>query len=141
MEIDTVSWASHVRRIFFDKILFLSMASLVTVVLPQFSHAEECSLLQISLLAHAQLVSKEKAICGARLSLIYGDNASVSGLDVGLVNVAEALQGIEIGGINWLSADERKKSWGLQVGGINHTGKAAFTGCRISLLHTGSSEA
>jgi hypothetical protein len=137
MEIDTVPRVSISLRRF----VYLPLFCLVIALLPQLSHAEECSPFQISLLAPAQLVAKEKAICGARFSLIYGDNASVSGLDVGLVNVAGALQGIEIGGVNWLSADERKKSWGLQVGGINHAGNADFTGCRISLLNTGSTKA
>lgn len=126
-------------RKMFAKILFAGMPFLAIVFFAQSSRAADCSPIQIGLWSSAQLIPKENAICGVRLDLLWGENTSVTGIDAGLVNVAESLKGIEIGGINWLSGHERKESWGIQIAGINYAGNSSFTGAQIGLFNAGSS--
>jgi hypothetical protein len=112
--------------------------------------AAECYPLQIGLYSPVQLISKDKTICGVRLDLIWGDNKAVQGIDIGLVNGADSVQGIQIGGLNWGPRSSEKDSWGLQVGLIGNTeqtnllrpevGPASFTGVQIAGLVNDSDE-
>ena len=49
-------------------------------------HAQETRPIQLSLVTPIQIFSEDYRITGVRLNLLYGRNASLSGLDVGLVN-------------------------------------------------------
>lgn len=123
------------------KIVFFSMFCFAIVFLAQSSRAEDCNPIQISLLPSVQLIPKENAICGARLNLLWGENTSVRGIDAGLVNVAESIKGIEIGGLNWLSGHNRNESWGIQIAGINYMGNSSFIGGQLGFVNVGSLEA
>jgi hypothetical protein len=48
--------------------------------------AEETRPVQLSLVTPIQIFSEDYRITGLRINLLYGRNASVSGLDIGLVN-------------------------------------------------------
>ncbi len=96
--------------------------------------AAECSPLQVSVWSPVQLVPVEKTVCGIRLDLLYGDNEGVEGIDIGLVNGADSLKGIQIGVLNWAS---EKDSWGIQIGLLVNSRPqvvhyASFTGIQIA---------
>lgn len=91
--------------------------------------------IQISLVTPIQIVSPDKAVTGFRLDLIYGRNAYVVGLDVGLVNrnTVGVSQGLQWGVVNLV--DAQFQGWqhgvvnvtkmhfeGLQSGGVNSLG-------------------
>lgn len=75
---------------------------------------------QVSITPNAQLVSEEESVCGLRLCLPYGRNASVAGLDAGFitetVDEANALQFAGIGNI------VEQNCTGFQVGMFNSVG-------------------
>lgn len=48
--------------------------------------AEETRPIQLSLVTPIQIFSEDYGITGVRLNLLYGRNATVTGLDLGLVN-------------------------------------------------------
>ncbi len=110
------------------------------VLYPLATHAEDCHPLQLSLLPSVQLIPKEHTICGARLNLLWGENASVNGIDTGLANVTGLLKGIEIGGLNWLKGSTKEESWGVQIAGINYVGNSSFSGIQIGFLNGGASK-
>ncbi len=128
-------------RIIIQTILFSSMICFANLYPARSSLAEDCKPLQISLWPPVQLTSSENSICGVRLNFLRGDNISVTGIDVGMGNVAESLKGIELGGINSLSGPDGKESWGIQIAGINYLGNASFRGGQIGVVNGGSSEA
>lgn len=97
--------------------------------------AFDCYPLQISLLPVAQIVPKEKSVCGLRLDLPWGENKAVSGIDLGIVNRAESVQGIEIGGVNWLESKDEEISWGIQAGVFNIIGTAPYAGLQLGLFN------
>ncbi len=109
---------------FFLSLLFLSSSL----------HAEECSLLQFGLWPSVQLVPKDRNVCGLRLDLLWGDNAEVGGLDVGLVNIGGASKGIQLGGVNGLKSSGGSGSWGVQAAGVmNYMNKITYTGAQTAL--------
>ena len=115
---------------------FVLTVVLLAATLPaSTANALDCYPLQISLLPVAQIVPKEKSVCGLRLDLPWGENKSVSGIALGIVNRAESVQGIEIGGVNWLTADDRNMSWGIQAGVFNIIGTAPYTGLQLGLFN------
>lgn len=116
-------------------LLVLSGILLGATLLASTADALDCYPLQISLLPAAQIVPKEKSICGLRLDLPWGENKTVSGIDLGIVNRAESVQGIEIGGVNWLAAEDRNMSWGIQAGVFNFKGTMPFTGVQLGLFN------
>lgn len=87
--------------------------------------------LQFSLTPDAQLVSKDESICGLRLSLPYGRNVSMKGIDAGFITDttqdANALQATIIGNL------VEQNATGLQVGSFNAVGNE-MTGCQIGIL-------
>jgi hypothetical protein len=110
-------------------------AILLLAVAP--ASAESCYPFQIGIAPPAQLVPKEKSVCGLRLSLVWGDNRTVQGLDAGLLNTTEEIRGIEIAGIvNQLQGgpDARGEgSWGVQAAGImNANSKTSFIGVQVA---------
>lgn len=76
--------------------------------------------IQVSVTPDAQLVSEEESVCGLRLCLPYGRNASVTGLDGGFVtetvDEASALQFAAIGNV------VEQNGTGLQIGLFNSVG-------------------
>ncbi len=123
----------------YQKIICAIAMCLITPFFPAFSRAEGCYPLQISLAPPAQLVPKEREVCGVRLDLLWGDNKAVWGVDAGLANGAESIRGIEAGALfNRLkSAPESPAtgSWGLQMAGlVNSNANAGFAGIQAAGL-------
>jgi hypothetical protein len=135
-------------------ILFLSLAISAQEVLAQDEHP-----IQLSLLAPVQLVPEDEGIRGVRLSLFYGKNTSVTGLDIGAVNhTTRDFLGVQFGFVgvaegsftgaqlNWVnvidgsfegfqsgivsSADDGR---GLQFSGVNHARN--FRGLQLALVN------
>lgn len=75
--------------------------------------------IQLSLWAPVQLFSEERDVVGLRLG-VYGANAAVAGLDIGLWNQTLDRQwGLQVGGLNTVDADLT----GLQFGVANLVGE------------------
>ncbi len=94
--------------------------------------------IQLSLFSPIQIVPEEKAIAGLRLSLLYGKNQYVSGLDWGLVShcTAGISKGVQFGLVGLIDAD--LSGWqstavnitkgtceGFQWGMVNYAGHAS----------------
>ncbi len=60
---------------------------------------------QFAFYAPGQVFTRETPVLGLRLSLLYGRNATVFGLDVGLVNRSEQARGFAVGGLNVVEGD------------------------------------
>jgi hypothetical protein len=115
---------------------------------------------QLALFAPVQIFPAQTSIGGIRLSLIYGKNARVSGLDLGLVNhttsgISEGVQTGLVGvndadfqglqwnfvnvnrgnveGVQWGFYNHAKYANGLQLGFINHA--ASLKGIQIGLVN------
>jgi hypothetical protein len=63
--------------------------------------------IQLSLFSPIQLVSEENAISGVRLSLLYGRNTYVTGLDLGLVSHSTSgkSKGVQVAVVGLVDAD------------------------------------
>ena len=57
----------------------------VCLLCTSFSFADD-KIIQLALFNPVQIFPEENSITGVRLNLLYGSNASVTGLDVGVVN-------------------------------------------------------
>lgn len=66
--------------------VILSLIIIALAVLPAASLHAEGKPVQLALVAPVQLFPQETPITGLRLSLIYGRNTSITGVDLGLVN-------------------------------------------------------
>ena len=64
----------------------VSIIAGLAVLLPAAARAQDEHPTSIGLFPPAQIVPEGESIRGVRLSLIYGKNVDVSGLDLGLVN-------------------------------------------------------
>jgi hypothetical protein len=77
--------------------LLLLSAPLAIGVVPQSAHAQKKPV-QLSLVTPVQIFPPEDTIGGVRLNLLYGRNAVVNGLDVGLINrTTEISRGVQFG--------------------------------------------
>ena len=115
-------------------IVFCLLGFFLTLVLLSLpTYAEECSPIQFSLWSPIQLVPKDKVVCGVRLDLLWGDNAEVWGLDAGLVNIAGAFKGLQIGGVNWLHIKDGGMSYGVQLGMVNYA--TNMTGVQVGTVN------
>jgi hypothetical protein len=84
---------------------------------------------QIAIFNPVQLIDENKDIAGLRITLIYGKNTGVGGLDVGLgVNSSDNFTGIQIAGIMNNSAPDRYPRdngvtfvKGIQIAGLGNT--------------------
>ncbi len=87
--------------------------------------------LQLSLFPPAQIFRESYDVSGLRLSLIYGRNQNVRGLDIGLVNqaVGEA-EGLQFGGANWAGGLR-----GVQIGAINSADDAESGAFQFGLFN------
>jgi len=120
------------------------LAFIAIMVPPAFSQEEKP--IQLSLFSPVQIFPEETPIAGLRLSLLYGKNSSVVGLDWGLVSHTTA--GISMGwqtgfiGINDADFVGFQNSWanitkgsfeGLQFGLVNHANHAS--GIQIGFIN------
>lgn len=80
-------------------------------------HAQRERAIQLSLLTPVQLFPEADAITGVRLNLLYGRNAWVRGLDLGLVNhtTSGTSKGVQFG----LVSINRTNFVGWQYGAVN----------------------
>ena len=113
----------------------LSAALLVILVLamvPSDGSTEEKAF-QLSLFTPLQIRPEEDSIKYFRFNLIYGKNASLVGLDLGLVNhlTSGESKGVQVGFANWVDADCK----GLQYGALNIT-KGTFTGWQWGFVNS-----
>lgn len=102
--------------------------------------------IQLSLFSPVQIVPEKDAISGVRLSLLYGKNANVSGLDWGLVNhcTSGISKGVQIGLVGLIDADfigfqgtavniTKRNFEGFQWGIVNYAGHA--NGFQLGLVN------
>ena len=127
----------------------------------QAASAQEEHPIQLSLLSPVQLVSEDEGIRGVRLSLFYGKNTSVTGVDLALfanhttrdfLGVQFGLVGIAEGSftgaqLNWLVnvvegsfegvqsgvVSSTQDGLGLQFSGVNHARN--FRGLQLALVN------
>ena len=112
-----------------------SALGLISIFLAVVCNADECSPLQISLWPSIQLVSQDSSICGGRLSLVWGKNTAVRGIDIGIVNGVEPVKGIQLSGSNMVSGRDKAQSWGLEIAGLNYARDTKYTGIQIGLAN------
>ena len=102
--------------------------------------------IQLSLFAPVQIVPESKGIAGVRLSLLYGRNTHVSGLDWGLVShcTSGMSKGVQWGLVGLVDADftgwqgtavniTKKDFEGFQWGIVNYAGHA--NGFQLGLVN------
>jgi hypothetical protein len=90
--------------------------------------------IQLSVVTPIQLFSEETPIGGLRLNLIYGRNASLTGVDLGFVNhVTGPCKGVQWGAVGWVGTDftgwqdnfvsvTKGRFEGFQSGAVNSMG-------------------
>ena len=102
--------------------------------------------IQLALFNPIQLFDENTSITGLRISLLYGKNATVSGLDWGLVNhtTSGVSKGVQFGLVGLVEADyigwqdngvniTKGKFEGLQWGIVNYAG--TVSGVQIGLVN------
>lgn len=90
--------------------------------------------INIGLVTPVQIVKAEDSVKGFSLNILYGKNASVTGLDLGLINhmTTGMSKGLAYGLVNITEGDFKGMMWGavntnegnfegLQLGWVNHT--------------------
>lgn len=106
------------------------IACLVVFALPSTARAQAepastAHPVQIALFFPVQIFPATDAIRGVRLSLIYGKNADVTGLDWGLVSkTTHSFTGVQFGGVGIAEGTFT----GLQANGIVNVSKGSFEG-------------
>lgn len=88
--------------------------------------------IQLSLFTPVQIFPEDNSISGVRLNLIYGRNAYVTGLDVGLVNHTKTgtSKGVQFGMVGLVESD----FVGWQSNDINIT-KGNFKGLQLGVVN------
>ncbi len=102
--------------------------------------------IQLSLFNPIQIVPEDQSVKGFRFNLIYGKNAAVTGLDIGLVNMTTSLEtGVQWGAVSvtdggfvgWQSnfvTISKGDSKGVQWGTVNyHDGH--FHGLQVAVVN------
>jgi len=89
------------------QICTLFTVALLTLILLAPTAQAQQKPIQLSLFAPVQIVSEDNAIAGIRLSLLYGKNTSVTGLDWGLVSHSTSglSKGVQFGLVGLVDAD------------------------------------
>ena len=131
--------------LFKKRISLLGLTLVVMILMGQSIQAQEKPI-QLSLLSPIQLVSEKYAISGVRLSLFYGRNTYVTGLDWGLVNHCSSgkSKGVQFGLIGLVEGDfsgwqgtagniTKGTAEGLQWGVVNYAGHAS--GLQLGLVN------
>jgi hypothetical protein len=90
-------------RNYLAKLVFVIVA-LICISVPA---AAENRPVQLSLFTPIQIFPENDTITGIRINLIYGRNASVTGLDWGLINhtTTGITKGWQIGTVGWVDSD------------------------------------
>lgn len=89
--------------------------------------------IQLSLVTPIQIVPEDQAIGGFRFNLVYGRNAAMTGLDIGLVNHTRpgGVQGVQFGIVGLSDGDFT----GWQANWVNIT-EAAMQGVQTGLFNS-----
>jgi hypothetical protein len=137
----------------------LLAASLCALLAPATARAKDTQPISLSLVTPIQIVPASQGIEGFRLNLLYGRNASLTGLDIGLANhVTGRSLGVEWGLVGLADSDFTGLQWnvvtitqghmegaqlgfynyaasvkGLQLGILNHAGR--IEGIQIGLVN------
>lgn len=113
-------------------------------------HAQRRRPVQLSLLTPVQIFPERDAITGVRINLLYGRNAWVHGLDIGLVNhtTSGTSKGVQYGLVNLT----RTNLTGWQYGAVNlvegkfegfqqgiYNGSEAASGFQLGFVNTAQS--
>lgn len=87
-----------------SSLLGIAILALILVARPTLAQEKP---IQLSLFAPIQIVPADQAVAGVRLSLLYGKNTSVTGLDWGLVNhnTSGISKGVQFGLVGIVNAD------------------------------------
>lgn len=87
-------------------LLLLLLVMVIFISVPVMGQAKEKPI-QLSIFSPIQLFSEESPIVGLRLSLLYGRNVSVTGLDWGLVNhtTTGTSKGVQFGLVSLVDAN------------------------------------
>ena len=86
-----------------------------------------------------QIVPNSQGIAGARLSLFYGYNDTLTGFDfvfIGLNRVRGDMKGVQLGAVNWTESGEQK---GAQLGLVSLSG-GYFQGAQLGWAFNYSKE-
>lgn len=95
-------------------VLAALVSALATLPPPTPLAAQEEHAIQVALLAPIQAFPAEDAVRGLRLSLLYGRNSDVTGMDIGLVpHVTGDFLGVQWGGVNLVDGDTEGVQWGV----------------------------
>ncbi len=113
------------------KSLFVGMVFL-SIALLSIPAIAETRPIQLALVTPVQIFPESYSINGLRISLLYGRNANVSGLDIGLVThtTSGKSMGVNWGGVNLTDANFT----GLQVGWVNYC-KGDFEGLQYGFFN------
>ncbi len=122
-----------------------AVAAVVCIFASQSAIAQDKPI-QLSLFAPVQIVSENDAVAGIRLSLLYGKNTHVSGLDWGLVSHSTSgeSKGVQFGLVGLNDADftgwqntavniTKQNFEGFQWGVVNYAGHAS--GFQLGLVN------
>jgi hypothetical protein len=89
-------------------------------------------IIQLALFNPVQIFHEDYSIKGLRLNLIYGNNASVTGLDIGLVNRTSGKQSV---GVQWGIVGLADRGFlGIQSNGVNIS-EREFRGVQFGLVN------
>lgn len=121
------------------------MGALIAVLLPALAVAEEHPI-QLALFNPLQIFPEEDHVSVFRFNLIYGRNASITGIDLGLVNhtTSGLSRGIQWGFVSWNDAEftgwqysaanvTKGQFKGLQLGVVNYA--AAVRGLQVGIFN------
>ena len=111
--------------------IFLGLTVLTLILISTPVQAQNQPI-QIALFTPIQIYPEDNNIEGLRLNLLYGRNASVEGLDIGLINrLTNGLsKGVQIGLLGMVDSDFN----GLQINTINVT-KGKFEGLQFGFVN------
>ena len=114
------------------KRLGIVLACLATLWSAQPARSQEAHPIQLALWAPVQIVPENEAVRGFRLSLLYGVNTAMSGLDVGLVTrTTGEFRGVQFGAVGMVDGDFT----GWQDNWVNVV-HGAFEGLQSGLVST-----
>jgi hypothetical protein len=125
---------------------FVVMLAVILITLFNSKSIAQEKPIQLSLFNPVQIVPEDQSVKGFRFNLLYGKNAAVTGLDIGLVNMTSSLQqGVQWGGVSvteggfvgWQSnfvTISKGDSKGLQWSSVNyHNGH--FNGLQVAVVN------
>jgi hypothetical protein len=143
------------------RVPIVSVLVLVSMLSARAVAGQEEHPIQLSLLAPVQLVPEEESVRGVRLTLLYGKNASVTGVDLALIanHTTRDFLGVQFGlvgyaernftgaqlnwgvnvvegafeGLQWGFVNSARNGRGVQVAAVNHADR--FRGLQIALVN------